>query len=128
MSTLPYGTPLLYGSTIPTTPTTPTTPTKSSFDYLGLGTTLLNFGLNIFGASENRKNAETQANALREKGYSEVEVAKLLLEAKKLELEGIKIGAGGGAKTGSNTLLIGLGVGGAVVIAIIIFAVTRKKT
>ena len=40
----------------------------------------------------------------------------------------LEIGAGAGNKTGSNTLLIGLGVGGAVVIAIIIFAVTRKKT
>jgi len=114
--------PLLYGSTV-----APTT-TKSSFDYVGVGTTLLNAGLNIFGASENRKNAETTANALREKGYSEIEVAKLMLEAKKLELEGIKLGAGSGAKTGNNTLLIGLGVGGVVVIAIIIFAVTRKKT
>jgi hypothetical protein len=49
-----------------------------------------------------------------------------MLEAERVKLEGIK--TGGGAKTGSNTLLIGLGVGGAVVIAIIIFAVTRKKT
>ena len=124
MSTLPYGTPLLYGST--TTPTTPTTtPPKQSIDYVGIGTTLLNFGSTIFGASENRKNAQAQADALIKQGYSQVEVAKIMLEAERVKLEGIK--AGGGAKTGSNTLLIGLGVGGAVVIAIIIFAVTRKK-
>jgi hypothetical protein len=116
-------TPLLYGSTVAPTTTT-TTPAK--FDYLGAGTTLLNAGLTIFGATENRKNAEAQANALREKGYSEVEVAKIMLEAERVKLEGIK--AGGGAKTGNNTLLIGLGVGGVVVISIIIFAVTRKKT
>ena len=119
-------TPLLYGSTVaPTTPTT-TTPTKPSIDYVAIGTTLLNFGSTIFGASENRKNAQAQADALIKQGYSQVEVAKIMLEAERVKLEGIK--AGGGAKTGSNTLLIGLGVGGAVVIAIIIFAVTRKKT
>ena len=119
-------TPLLYGSTVAPTTTTTTTPTKSSIDYVGIGTTLLNFGSTIFGASENRKNAQAQADALIKQGYSQVEVAKIMLEAERVKLEGIK--AGGGAKTGSNTLLIGLGVGGAVVIAIIIFAVTRKKT
>jgi hypothetical protein len=124
MSRLPTA-PLLYGSTIPTTPTTPTTTTPKT-DWVGIGTTLLNFGSTIFGASENRKNAQAQADALIKQGYSQVEVAKIMLEAERVKLEGIK--AGGGAKTGSNTLLIGLGVGGAVVIAIIIFAVTRKKT
>jgi hypothetical protein len=97
----------------------------SSFSWSTLGGNLLSGGLNFFSSQENRKGLQAQADALRAKGLSEVEVAKLMLEAKKLELEQAKLG--GGAKTGNSALYIGLGVGAVVILGVVIFAVTRKK-
>lgn len=97
----------------------------SGFSWSTLGGNLISGGLNFFSSQENRKGLQAQADALRAKGLSEVEVAKLMLEAKKLELEQARLG--GGAKTGSSALYIGLGVGAVVILGVVIFAVTRKK-
>jgi hypothetical protein len=98
----------------------------SSFaSWSALGGNLLSGGLSFFSSQENRKGLQAQADALRAKGVSEVEVARLMLEAKKLELEQAKLG--GGAKTGNTGLYIGLGVGAVVILGVVIFAVTRKK-
>ena len=78
-----------------------------------------------FGSVENKKAAEAQAEALKQKGYSDVEVAKLMLESKKYDLQIAQ--SGGGKSSGNTTLYIALGVGGVVVLGLVIFAVTRKK-
>jgi hypothetical protein len=80
----------------------------------------------FLGTQETRKGLEAQAEALKQKGYSDVEVARLMLEGKKVDLQSAL--AGGGKKaTGNTTLYIALGVGGVVVLGLVIFAVTRKK-
>ena len=94
-------------------------------EYTTIGTSLFGGVTGWLGSKENRKGLEAQADALRAKGLSEVEVARLMLEGKKLELESARLG--GGAKTGSSALYIGLGVGAVVILGIVIFAVTRKK-
>jgi hypothetical protein len=104
---------------------TTSTNSGSGFSWSTLGGNLISGGLNYFSSQENRKGLQAQADALRAKGLSEVEVAKLMLEAKKLELEQARLG--GGAKTGSSALYIGLGVGAVVILGVVIFAVTRKK-
>jgi hypothetical protein len=93
--------------------------------WTALGGNLISGGLNYFGKQKEADAIRAQADALRAKGASEVEVAKLMLEAKRIELEQAKIG--GGAKTGSSALYIGLGVGAVVILGVVIFAVTRKK-
>jgi hypothetical protein len=100
-------------------------PKSGSFDWMGLGLGVISTGGTIYSSEQQRKASEAQANALRAKGLSEVEVAKLMLEGKKLELEQAKLGAG--ATTGSKTLYIALGVGAVVILGVVIFAVTRKK-
>jgi hypothetical protein len=100
-------------------------PSTGGFDWGGLGLGLLQTGGTIFASKEQRKSAEAQANALRAKGLSEIEVAKIMLEGKKLELEQAKLGAGSGS--GSKTLYIALGVGAVVILGVVVFAVTRKK-
>jgi hypothetical protein len=56
-----------------------------------LGGNALVVVLQVFSAvKENRKGLEAQANALRAKGLSEVEVARLMLEAEKLKAEATK--------------------------------------
>jgi hypothetical protein len=111
--------------TLPASSSQPTD-TGSSFSWSTLGGNLISGGLNYFSSQENRKGLQAQADALRAKGLSEVEVAKLMLEAKKLELEQAKLG--GGTKSGSTALYIGLGVGAVVILGVVIFAVTRKKS
>ena len=95
-------------------------------DYTGLIGDTIGGGLKYLGSTEERKSAEAQADALKSKGYSDIEVAKLMLEGKKLELQTAL--AGGNKKSGGNTTLyIALGVGGVLVLGLVIFAVTRKK-
>ena len=95
-------------------------------DWSSLGGNLVGGVTSYFGSVENRKAAQEQADALRAKGASEIEVARIMLEGKKLELEQAKLG--GGAKSGNTALYIGLGVGAVVILGVVIFAVTRKKS
>jgi hypothetical protein len=94
-------------------------------EYTTIGTTVFGGLTGLLGSKEQRKAAEAQANALIKQGYSQVEVAKIMQETERLKLEQAK--AGGGAKTGSPALYIGLGVGAVVILGVVIFAVTRKK-
>ena len=96
-------------------------------DWTGLGGNLLTGAGTFFGSQEQRKASEAQANALIQKGMSDVEVARIMQQTKLAELELAKSGAGAGSKAGSKTLYIGLGVGAVVILGVVIFAVTRKK-
>jgi hypothetical protein len=94
-------------------------------DYLTGGLGLVNTAGTYFGSVEQRKASQAQAEALRQQGLSQVEVAKIMQETERLKLEQAK--AGGGAKAGSNTLLyVGLGVGGFLILGVVIYAVTKK--
>ena len=95
-------------------------------DYTSIGTTVFGGATSFLSSQEARKSAEAQADALKAKGYSDIEVAKLMLEGKKLDLQTAL--AGSGKKTaGNTTLYIALGVGGVVILGLVIFAVTRKS-
>lgn len=95
-------------------------------DYLKAGVDVFGKVTGIFASKEERKSAQAQADALIAQGKSQVEVARIMQETKRLELEALKLGAGGG-KSGSKTLYIALGIGGVLVLGVIIFAVTRKR-
>jgi hypothetical protein len=99
----------------------------SGFSWSTLGGNLVTGGLSFFGKQKEADAIRRQADALRAKGASEVEVAKLMVEAKRLELEAVKAGAGVETKSGNTALYIGLGVGAVVILGVVIFAVTRKK-
>ncbi len=95
-------------------------------DWTKIGTTVFGGATTFLSSQEARKASEAQAEALKSKGYSDVEVAKLMLEGKKLDLQTALAGSGKKA-TGNTTLYIALGVGGVLVLGLVIFAVTRKK-
>lgn len=99
--------------------------TGTDFKDIGLG--LLGSATTYLGSQEVRKAKEAEADALRAKGLSDVEVARIMLEGKKYDLEIAKSGVGAGTKAGSKTLYIGLGIGAVVILGVVIFAVTRKK-
>jgi hypothetical protein len=94
-------------------------------DFLTAGTGVLTTAGTYFGSVEQRKAQQAQAEALRQQGLTQLEIARVQQQTKLAELEALK--AGGGAKAGSNTLYIALGVGAVVVLGVVIFAVTRKK-
>ena len=94
-------------------------------DWITGATKVFDSGATIYASEQQRKAAQKQAEALIAQGVSQERVQQLILEGKKLDLETAK--AGGGAKAGSNTLYIALGVGAVVVLGVVIFAVTRKK-
>jgi len=94
-------------------------------EWAGLGTTTLGLGLGYLGKEKDLASAQAQADALKAKGLSDVEVAKIMLEAEKVKAEALK--SGGGKTAGNTTLYIALGVGGVVVLGLVIFAVTRKS-
>lgn len=94
-------------------------------EYTAIGTSLFGGVTGFLGSKEQRKASEAQAEALRQQGLSQIEVAKIMQETERLKLEQAK--AGTGAKAGSKTLYIALGVGAVVILGVVIFAVTRKK-
>ena len=116
-----------YTGGTPTTTTT-TTPKSGKFDWGGLGIGLLNTGGSIYASEQQRKAAQASADALIQSGMTQIEVQKLILEGKRLDLEAAKAGVGAGGNTGGNkTLYIALGIGGVVILGLVIFAVTRKR-
>lgn len=110
-----------------TTTSSTTTPKTGKFDWAGLGSSILTAGGGIYASEQQRKAAQAQADALIQQGLSQIEVQKLILEGKRLDLELAKSGGSAGTKTGSKTLYIALGVGAVVILGVVIFAVTRKK-
>jgi hypothetical protein len=108
------------------TPTTGT-PAKSTFDWGALGTSVLTVGGGIYASENQRKAAQKQADALIASGLSQIEVQKLILEGKRLDLEAAKAGVGAENTGGNKTLYIALGIGGVVILGLVIFVVTRKK-
>jgi hypothetical protein len=96
-----------------------------NFDWEGTTKDVLKTGGDIFASTQNRKAQEAQAKALREQGYTQLEIAKIQQQTKLAELEALK--AGGGTKAGSTVLYVALGVGAVIILGVVIFAVTRKK-
>jgi hypothetical protein len=99
---------------------------SNTLGYVNAGVNLLSSGFNFFGKDKDRKVAEANAKA-------QIESNKLLLEAKKLELQGKKLDADTAlalAKTPqskSNTgLYIGLGIGGAVILGLVVYLAVKK--
>ena len=115
-------------SVFDTPKTTTTTPAKTAkFDWAGLSLGLLNTGGTIYASESQRKAAQASADALIASGMTQIEVQKLILDGKRLDLEAAKAGVGAGSTAGSKTLYIALGIGGVVILGLVIFAVTRKK-
>jgi hypothetical protein len=106
----------------------PTTTSGNKFDWGGLSIGLLNTGGSIYASEQQRKAAQASADALIQSGMTQIEVQKLILEGKRLDLEAAKAGVGAGSTGGNKTLYIALGIGGVVILGLVIFAVTRKKS
>jgi len=98
----------------------------SGDNWTSIGTTVFGGVTSILGGKKDRDIAKENANAMIRGG-------ELSLEAKRLELEAVKINAekelalAKGKPQGNTMLYVALGIGGVLVLGIIIFAVTRKR-
>ena len=91
----------------------------------GIGA-LLNFGITAFSSNQNRKNLQGQANIVAQQGRDALTVEQERTKQAQLALEASRNqGTGAG---GNTALYIGLGVVGVVVLGILIFVVTRKRS
>lgn len=87
---------------------------------------LINFGLTAFSSNQNRKNLQGQANIVAQQGRDALTVEQERTKQAQLALEASR---NQGTRAGGNTALyIGLGVVGVVVLGILIFVVTRKRS
>ena len=85
---------------------------------------LLSFGVSAFSSNQERQNLKAQANIVAKQGQSALDVEKERTKQAQLALEASKAGG----KSGNKALYIGLGVGAVVILGVVIFAVTRKKS
>lgn len=87
---------------------------------------LFSFGLSAFGSNQQKQNLKGQANIVAQQGKSALAVEQERTKQAQLALEAAKAqGAGAG---GNTALYIGLGVVGVVVLGVVIYAVTRKRS
>jgi hypothetical protein len=91
----------------------------------GIGA-LFNFGLSAFSSNQAKQNLKGQANIVAQQGQSALAVEQERTRQAQLALEASRNqGTGAG---GNTALYIGLGVVGVVVLGVVIFAVTRKRS
>lgn len=91
----------------------------------GIGA-LFNFGLSAFSSNQAKQNLKGQANIVAQQGQSALAIEQ---ERTRQALIGLEASKNQGAGAGGNTALyIGLGVVGVVVLGVVIFAVTRKRS
>lgn len=91
----------------------------------GIGA-LFSFALSAFGSNQAKQNLKGQANIVAQQGQSALAVEQERTKQAQLALEASRNqGTGAG---GNTALYIGLGVVGVVVLGVVIFAVTRKRS
>lgn len=81
---------------------------------------------NLFMSNTNTKNLQAQLDAQNQSNATQLQIAQLQLQTAQAAAQGGYNQAS--AKTsGNTTLYVALGIGGALVLGIVIFLVTRKK-
>ena len=96
-------------------------------NYVDIGKTIFGGATNYLGSQNAVKAAQASADAAVKQGQLTLEAQRLALEGKKIDAEtALKLAQG---KTGGNTMLyVGLGIGAVVILGVVIFSVTRKKS
>ena len=100
-------------------------------DYLGIADSwvtgvggIITGGLALIGGKQQQDAIRAQANSQAQSAQAQLEIAKINQQTKLAELEALK---NQGVPTKSNTgLYIGLGVGGAVILGLVVFLAVKK--
>jgi hypothetical protein len=89
----------------------------------GIGS-LLGLGTSLIGNNQQKKLAEQQARDAKDLADKQIQAQQLAYQTAQLQLQSQK-GAGSGTK--SNTgLYVGLGVGGAVILGLVVYLAVKK--
>lgn len=96
-------------------------------EYIDIGKTVFSGATKYLGSKNDLKAAQAAADGAVKQGELTLEAQRLALEGKKIDAEtALKLAQ---AKTGGNTMLyVGLGIGAIVILGVVVFAVTRKKS
>lgn len=93
-------------------------------DYFSGGVDLIQSGLGLIQGKQQQDAIKAQANAQAKSAQAQLEIAKINQQTKLAELEALK---NQGVPTKNNTgLYIGLGVGGAVVLGLVVYLAVKK--
>lgn len=91
----------------------------------GIGA-LFSFGVSAFGSNQAKQDLKAQANIVAQQGLNQLQVAQEGTKQAELALEAAKLQSTGAG--GNTALYVGLGVVGVVVLGVVIYAVTRKRS
>lgn len=93
-------------------------------DWISGGVSVLTGGLGLIGGKQQQDAVRAQANAQAKSAQAQLEIAKINQQTELAKLEALK---SGGTPTKSNTgLYIGLGVGGAVILGLVVYLAVKK--
>ena len=93
-------------------------------DWISGGVSVISGTLGLIGGKQQQDAIKAQANAQAQSAQAQLEIAKINQQTKLAELEALK---NQGLPTKSNTnLYIGLGVGGAVILGLVIYLAVKK--
>jgi hypothetical protein len=84
---------------------------------------VIGFGGGLVLSNQEKQKLKQQSADIALQAQSQVEVARLQVE--KAKIEASKASAG---ESGNTMLYVGLGIGAVVILGVVIFAVTRKKS
>ena len=93
-------------------------------DWVSGGASVVGGVLDFFGSQKQSDAIRAQANAQSQSAKAQLEIAKINQQTKLAELEALK---NQGVPTKSNTgLYVGLGIGGAVILGLVVFLAVKK--
>lgn len=95
-------------------------------EYINMGVNLFGKGLDFFGGQKQADAIRAQANAQAQSAQAQLQIAQINQQTELAKLEALK-GMGSGVPAKSNTgLYIGLGVGGAVILGLVVYLAVKK--
>jgi hypothetical protein len=96
---------------------------KSSAGGEAIGS-ILGLGVGLIGSNQQKQIAKGQANDAKAIADAQVKAQELAYQTAQLQLQAQQ---GGGSKDKSNTgLYVGLGIGGAVILGLVVFLAVKK--
>ena len=85
---------------------------------------LLGLGTGLILSNQQKQIAEGEANTAKQLADKQIQAQQLALQTAQLQLQAQQ--SGGGAKKSNTGLYIGLGVGGAVILGLVVYLAVKK--
>jgi hypothetical protein len=128
-STRSYATNLATTTTTAPASSTSSTSSWGKSDYIGIGTTLLNSTISIWGTSKSTDAAKAESAAQAKKAEIDLQIAQTNSQTEKdkliFERDKLALMLNQPASKSNLPLYIGLGIGGVVILGLVVFLIVR---